>query len=113
LRVKDFLKTVNELDLNESLIWFVDEEREFKGTISFWKYQGNKLFGFAIGPPLEYETTGTIGDCLKIIREQNISEDTELWLHVPVSSQSQLLSNWEYDQNINRWSSEVLWERLL
>lgn len=112
MRVKDLLKSVKENNINESTIWFVDEDRSVKGTISFWEYKGGKLLGFAIAPPLDYETTGTIGACLKIIKEQNILEDTELWLHVPVATESQLISNWKYDKNSGRFSSEVLWEKL-
>lgn len=112
MRVKDLLKFVKESNINENSIWFLDENRGVKGTINFWKYQGNKLFGFATEPPID-ETVGTVGDCLKIIKEQGISEDTELWLHVPLSSKTQLISNWKYDNNTCRFSSEVLWGKII
>jgi len=113
MRVKDLLKFVKESNINENSTWFLDEDREFKGVISFWEYKGNKLFGFAVEPPLSFETTSTVGDCLKIIKHYDIPEDTELWLYVPVSSKTQLITNWKYDGNAGRFSSEILWEKLL
>ena len=47
MRLKDILKTMEELNIDDRNIWFLYEDGKLKGNILSWRYSDGKLIGLA------------------------------------------------------------------
>lgn len=113
MRLKDILETMEKLNICDRNIWFLYEDGKLKGNIPSWRYSDGKLIGLA-HPACwsDDKDIGCLEDLLRTVKLYHVSEDTELYLDVP-GRDLQGISNWKYDKNIGRFSSEIWWEKSL
>lgn len=113
MRLKDILETIEEWNLCDRNIWFLYEDGKLKGNIPSWRYSDGKLIGLA-HPACwsDDKDIGCLEDLLRTIKLHHVPEDTKLYLDVP-GRDLQEISNWKYDKNIGRFSSEIWWEKSL
>lgn len=111
MRVKDILETIGEWNLSDSNIWFLYEDKKLKGNILSWRYTEGKLIGLA-HPACwaDDKDIGCLRDLLRIIKLHHVCEDTRLYLDVPGRA-LQEITNWRYDGDTCRFSSEIWWEK--
>lgn len=106
MRVKDVIRTKDEYDLSDNLIWFLTFNGKIVGSTKEWRFVGNnKMIGLACPFPdglMDDCNTGTLGDFLKV--GKYIPEDTELYIEGP-GFKHQMISNWKIDHK--KFSSEV------
>lgn len=117
MRVKDLVKSLGELGLDNpmdnQIFYDLTGDDQFVGNIVSWSYNGDELIGHAQPIPQdEYEYIGRLRDFLNIVKEYQIPGETEMYIDVPEYGGLQHLTNWSYDLDKKRFTTEVYWRSL-
>ena len=108
MRVKDINSTIKEWDLSEDKIWNLTRKHEIRGQLGNWKYENNELIGEYI--PLHktiHENNFTVQSYTQYVKENNIPEDTYVYIDVP-NQNLQHLAHISYNKNNKRLNTAII-----